>query len=85
MTDVPAGTMETLCIRAIRLGTQCWDRGDSKIQSSPLVCLYQEGGSVTWINICHSRWLIAQVNGRRLEFWDLENLADSPAAVEDGI
>lgn len=39
---------------------------------------------MTWIKICCSRRLIVQVNGGRLEFWNLDNRSDSPRAVFDG-
>lgn len=84
LKDVPACTMEKLCIRAVRL-TQCWERSDLKTKGSPTRCIHQAEHSVTWLTICCSRWLVVQVSGRRLEFWDLENCFDSPRAVFDGL
>ncbi|KAG8911010.1 hypothetical protein FRC01_005985 [Tulasnella sp. 417] len=83
--DVPACTMEKLCIRAIRLGAECWDQSDPKMKITTPLCLYQAESSVTWINMCLSRWLIVQVNGRRLDFWDLENPSDSPRVIFNNI
>lgn len=84
LKDVPACTMEKLCIRAVRL-LRCWERSDPKTEGSPTRCLRQAENSVTWLTICCSRWLVVQVSGRRLEFWDLENCFDSPRAVFDGL
>ncbi|KIO18716.1 hypothetical protein M407DRAFT_31624 [Tulasnella calospora MUT 4182] len=76
--------MEALCIRAIRL--QLWDSHSSRVPRRPSRCIPRPENSVTWLSICYSRWLVVQLNGGVLEFWDLEDgLGVSPRVCFGGV
>ncbi|KIO25956.1 hypothetical protein M407DRAFT_24705 [Tulasnella calospora MUT 4182] len=68
--------MEALSIRAARL-VRWWDDDNPLVELSPSRCLSRQETSITWLSICHSRWLIVQLNGCRIELWDLESHSDS--------
>ncbi|KAG8968227.1 hypothetical protein FRC05_001608 [Tulasnella sp. 425] len=88
LSVVSTQTLEVLCVRAIRL-LGWWD--DVKVSRKsvpPSGCILRPENSVTWLSICLSRWLVVQLNGQVLEFWDLENTLEtcpSPRASFDGV
>ncbi|KAG8928811.1 hypothetical protein FRC01_005317 [Tulasnella sp. 417] len=77
--------MEALCVRAIRQ-VRWWDYDASRAPLGPSRSILRPENSVTWLEIYLSRWLVVQLNGRVLEFWDLENeLQTEPGASLDGV
>lgn len=82
---VSTQTLEVLCVRAIRL-LRWWDGEVPRKSVPPSGCILRPENSVTWLSICLSRWLVVQLNGRVLEFWDLENTLDTcPRVSFDGV
>ncbi|KAG8992369.1 hypothetical protein FRB90_001030, partial [Tulasnella sp. 427] len=86
LAHATARTLEQLSIRAIRL-EKWWDNPSiPRTDFEPSPCIIRPSNSINWMKICCSRWLMVQLNGARMEFWDLQNLSDRrPAWVLDGI
>ncbi|KAG8918133.1 hypothetical protein FRC01_002029 [Tulasnella sp. 417] len=83
--EVSAATLERLCFRAVQMKTK-WDaerlRQDFKLSR----CIQRPWNSITWMAMLRSRWLIVQLDKRRLELWDIERpFTSSPVSYFDGL
>lgn len=85
LSDVPAATLEQLCIRAVQMTTK-WDAGRMGDGAGLSRCLQRPWNSVTWMAMFRSRWLFIQLDGRRLELWDLSKpFTSSGVSYFDGL
>ncbi|KAG8906466.1 hypothetical protein FRC01_008007, partial [Tulasnella sp. 417] len=85
LSEVPAATLERLCVRAVQMETK-WDaerlRQDFKLSR----CIQRPWNSITWMAMLRSRWLIVQLDKGRLELWDIESpFTSSPVSYFDGL
>ncbi|KAG9027383.1 hypothetical protein FRB95_007815 [Tulasnella sp. JGI-2019a] len=73
LTTVPTRVIETLIVRALLLA-KTWRSGLQREvpYPSPTRCIRCPRGSVTWIHLVRSRWLLIGQEGGRLELWDLQ-------------
>ncbi|KAG8918135.1 hypothetical protein FRC01_002031 [Tulasnella sp. 417] len=70
LCEVPSTTLEELCLRATRMVDQ-WDERSTGNGLQFSRCLQRPWNSVTWMELLRSRWLLLQLDGVRLELWDL--------------
>ncbi|KIO17077.1 hypothetical protein M407DRAFT_229483 [Tulasnella calospora MUT 4182] len=85
LSEVPAVTLEQLCVRAVQMETK-WDTERLKKNSKLFRCIQRPWNSITWMVMLRSRWLLVQLNARRLELWDIESPFTSyPVSYFDGL
>ncbi|KIO25804.1 hypothetical protein M407DRAFT_24859 [Tulasnella calospora MUT 4182] len=85
LSQVPAVTLEQLCIRAVQMARK-WDSGRLGNDIGNSRCIQRPWNSITWMAMFRSRWLLIQLNARRLELWDLGRpFTSTPISHFDGL
>ncbi|KAG8886809.1 hypothetical protein FRB98_000945 [Tulasnella sp. 332] len=57
-----------------------WDNGKARGEAVPTMVLRYPRGSITWLHIIRSRWLVIGLKTGSLDLVDLENDYDDPVA-----
>lgn len=85
LSEVPSSTLEELCLRAARI-VGLWDGRSVDKEQQFSRCLQRPWNSVTRMELLRSRWLLLQLDGARLELWDLSRpFSGFPADSFDGM
>ncbi|KAG8846966.1 hypothetical protein FRB96_001716 [Tulasnella sp. 330] len=79
LTTIPTRTIELLAIRCI-LMEKYWDNGKARGETVPAMVFRYPRGSIAWLHIIRSRWLVIGLTTGSLDLVDLENDYDDPVA-----
>lgn len=82
-TSIPTETIEQLAVRAILMRDH-WDHGKARGNCEPVGCITCPRGSVSWLHIIRSKWLVVGIKSGVLELWDMENHDDARATSSFG-